>query len=198
MTLKQNADISSLKAVLEIGGGYGTLGEILLKANATSFYLNIDIPPLAAVSSYYLTKLFGSENVLTYEQTRDAQQLDIQDMAVNYRAAVICPWQLPSLTGVCDLFLNFISFQEMEPNVVNNYIDLILRHEPRFILLRNSRHGKVLATESQPIGVIDPVTTEAMIQRFTDFQMIGRDAQVFGDQSRTGGHFVSEVICLQR
>ena len=54
------------KAFLEIGGGYGVLGEILLSRDSGARYVNLDIPPLVTVSSYYLKTLFG-DRVRTYD-----------------------------------------------------------------------------------------------------------------------------------
>lgn len=87
----------------------GTLGEIFLKSDRTSFYVNIDIPPVAAVSSYYLNQVFGKEKVLTYDQSRDMEFIDIDQIKEKYSMAVFCPWQLPKIKGEFDLFVNFIS-----------------------------------------------------------------------------------------
>ncbi|MCZ6596627.1 MAG: putative sugar O-methyltransferase, partial [Planctomycetota bacterium] len=44
--LKRHVDGSAIKTVLEIGGGFGTLGEILLSDSRNDcFYINADIPP---------------------------------------------------------------------------------------------------------------------------------------------------------
>src|SRR5262249_46374696 len=48
--LKKLTEISGVHDVLEIGGGYGTLGEIFLKADPRAFYVDVDIPPVAAVA----------------------------------------------------------------------------------------------------------------------------------------------------
>ena len=46
-------------------------------------------------------------------------------------------WAIENLNGKIDLFVNFISFQEMEPDIVENYAFHIQRLEPEFLLLRN-------------------------------------------------------------
>lgn len=140
--LKRSAKPESLEKVLEIGGGFGTLGEILLKSSDRSFYVDIDLPPVAAVSTYYLKEIFGDRAVLDYSQTRGMNALDIDEFSGQYRAIVLCPWQFTNLEGKFDLFTNFISFQEMEPDVVQNYIRLVQRHTPDYVLLRNLREGK--------------------------------------------------------
>ena len=61
--LKHTIDTRSIKKVLEIGGGFGTLGEILLNdtKRGSYKYVNIDIPPASYTSSYYLQKLYKSK-----------------------------------------------------------------------------------------------------------------------------------------
>ena len=45
----------------------------------------------------------------------------------------LCSWQIEKLIGKIDVFINFISFQEMEPEVVKNYIKHVQRLSPKFI-----------------------------------------------------------------
>ena len=43
------------KIIMEIGGGFGSVGEILYKLKINNFkYINLDLPPLNIVSEYYL------------------------------------------------------------------------------------------------------------------------------------------------
>jgi putative sugar O-methyltransferase len=46
---------------LEVGGGFGVLGEIVLARDPAARYVDIDMPPLVTVASYYLTELFGPD-----------------------------------------------------------------------------------------------------------------------------------------
>ena len=42
---------------MEIGEGFGSVGEILYKLKINNFkYINLDLPPLNIVSEYYLEK----------------------------------------------------------------------------------------------------------------------------------------------
>jgi putative sugar O-methyltransferase len=181
---------TDIGSVLEIGGGFGTLGELLTGVAPCGFYVNVDIPPLAAVSSYYLTTLLGADRVWTYERSRDAAQVDLDDLrSRGIRAAVLCSWQLPKVVGTVDLFANLMSFQEMEPEVVANYARLVTSLAPRWVLLRNSRYGKP--------GVLQPVTTDWTIGQFPAFRMRVRDHLTFGDSS-PDERFISEVVVLER
>ena len=193
--LKQNVNTRDLKSVFEIGGGYGTLGEILIKASPDFFYLNIDIPPVAAVSSYYLTRLFGKDQVLTYDESRALESIDIEELRKKYKCIILCPWQLPKLKGSFDLFVNFMSFQEMEPHIVANYISFAEKHTTGYVLLRNSREGKKVADNETEVGVKKPTTNDDMYEMFKEFKLVNRDYQVFGQYSNS---FISEIACLIR
>ncbi|AGI72500.1 hypothetical protein OA238_c24420 [Octadecabacter arcticus 238] len=195
--LKREVDTSDFSSCLEIGGGYGTLGEIFLKAQSNGIYVNVDIPPVAAVSTYYLQQVFGAERVLDYSKSRTMDEIDLEDLKGKYSAVVLCPWQLPKLKGKFDLFANFMSFQEMEPDVVANYISIIQPLIARNVLVRNHAIGKKLAKKSNDIGVLEQVTTGFIAERFDDFDVLARDSFVYGALSEDG-KYQSEVIVLDR
>ena len=195
--LQKNVNANNVRTVLEIGGGYGTLGEIFLNSYSDSFYLDIDIPPVAAVASFYLSQTFGEDSVLTYERSREMQEIDIGELRKKYRCAVLCPWQLPRLTGQADLFVNFISFQEMEPNIVENYIKHVQPLTRSFVLLRNSKHGKLQVKKEGQVGVFSQTTTDDLEKMFDQFSLIDRNSLVYGERS-PDGTFESEVLCLRR
>jgi putative sugar O-methyltransferase len=193
--LKNNVDTSQLKSVFEIGGGFGTLGEILLKADEDFFYLNVDIPPVSAVSTHYLSEVFGAENVLSYKDSRELDVIDIDELKKKYKCVILCPWQLPKLKGTVDLFVNFMSFQEMEPHIVANYVSYAEKHTDSYVLIRNSRHGKSVAQGSNKIGVKDPTKANDMYQMFKQFSLVKKDHMAFGQYAND---FVSEIACLSK
>lgn len=193
--LKSNFSTDNIKNVFEIGGGYGTLGEILLKSSSDIFYLNIDIPPVAAVSTYYLAEVFGKDKVLTYEDSRNLDEINIEEIRKKYRCVVLCPWQLPKIKGSFEFFVNFMSFQEMEPKVVKNYIEYVEKLTTDFVLLRNSKFGKRIADEANNVGVKEPTTTDMMYNMFEKFSLAGRDSIIYGQK---GQKFDSEIACLSR
>lgn len=195
--LKKHADLTGARRVLEIGGGYGTLAEILATTSDGLCVIDVDIPPVAAVASHYLREVLGDDAVLTYETCREDDTLDVDEIVSRYRAAVLCPWQLPRLRGSVDLFVNFISFQEMEPDVVANYARLVNGLEPRWVLLRNKPEGKPLLGDDGEPGVRRPTTTDAMAGMFDGFELRARDGAVFGEQRRDG-RVISEVLVLGR
>lgn len=195
--LKRAAPGFRPQSCLEIGGGYGTLGEILLKAEEGAIYVNVDIPPVAAVSTWYLAEVFGRDKVLAYPDSRAMETIDLEALRGKYRAVVLCPWQLPRLKGRFDLFANFMSFQEMEPDVVANYISLVQPLTAGHALIRNHAHGKKTAAKEGEIGVMEKVTTDFIVSRFDGFDVAARDAFVHGELSEDGS-YRSEVIVLSR
>lgn len=194
--LKKYGESEKLESFMEIGGGFGVLGEILLKAKPKRyFYFNVDIPPLAHVSAQYLKHLFGKENVAGYLETRDLSSLDINTLKEKYRAVVICPWQLEKVQGQLDVCINCTSFQEMEPEVVKNYaqyIEKILKH---YLLLRNSRKGKPKARSEKELGVKTPITREDYFKIFSQYSLIRSDCQTFG---YTFKNFKADLMLLER
>lgn len=194
--LKSLVDTDKIASVLEIGGGYGTLGEIFLKSNFDRyFYVNVDIPPLAYISTRYLEEVFGKENVAGYDVTKDMVVIDIAEVSKKYRAMVLCSWQLPRLQGAFELFVNYISFQEMEPNVVENYAEHVNRLVKNYILLRNQRSGKQVAARAGDFGVLEPVTREHYLKFFSGFGLVGIDSEIFGEKKNG---FASEVMVFSQ
>jgi hypothetical protein len=112
---------------LELGGGFGTLGKIVMRRNAAARYVNLDLPPLLTVAAYYL---------------------------------------VPDVVGPFDVFMNAYSFQEMEPDVVDHYIQAVADMGVRYVVSYNSIHCKPQKVEGAEGGVIDPVTSSRIIDMF--------------------------------
>ena len=51
------------KVILEIGGGYGGLGEILKHTRIKNFkYIDVDIVPMISIAKFYLSKIYKLKN----------------------------------------------------------------------------------------------------------------------------------------
>jgi putative sugar O-methyltransferase len=203
--LGQKVDAGKIETVIEIGGGYGTLGEIFLKSDARKYlYIDIDIPPVAYVATYYLQQVFGVEGILSYSQSRFMDSIDLSEIARTYKAAILCPWQIPLIRGTGDLFVNFMSFQEMESDIVKRYAKLADKHITQYVLLRNSRSGKPKASNAGNVGVLEPVTRNHYIEYFCNFELVGIDSAVYGEQvldpqsDTLASIFESEVMLFKR
>jgi putative sugar O-methyltransferase len=191
--LKKHLEGSMPRTVLEIGGGFGTLGEVLSNAAIDGLrYIDVDIPPTSFVAQHYLSKLLGKESVATYTQTADKPSIDILSLP---QASVLCSWQIERLQGQVDLFVNFISFQEMEPHIVENYLGHVSRLGTRWILLRNLREGKQLRKHGQ-IGVNEAILGEDYLAMLPEYKLVGRNVFPFGYRTVDGYH--SELLVLRR
>jgi putative sugar O-methyltransferase len=192
--LKRHLDDSPIKTVLEVGGGFGTLGEILASTGLENWrYVDIDIPPTSFVAERYLRAALGIERVVGYAQTRDLREIEIEALP---SASVLCPWQIEKLQGVVDIFVNFISFQEMEPPVVANYLQHVERLGTRWVLLRNMREGKQLRRGAGSVGVEVPIKSEDYLGFLPGYELVERNVMPFGFRTVDGFH--SELLLLRR
>lgn len=195
--IKRHCDIDRLGVVMEIGGGHGGLGEIVLgDARNNGFYLDVDIPPTAFFATWYLQQVFGEHAIAGYGELRDLDVLDLDRLRQDRRGAVICPWQLPRVAGEVDLFVNFVSFQEMEPPVVRNYLQQVQRLAPGLVLLRNLREGKQVAKKPGDIGVRDPILGTDYDDFLDQYELVASNVLPYGHLTEDGFH--SELKLYRR
>jgi len=154
------------RSVLEIGGGFGVLGEILMRRSNAVRYVDLDIPPLLTVASYYLRELFG-ERVDVYDD-------EWAGKVGPERSAVLPAWRIDDADGPFDLFVNCFSFQEMEPHVVANYVAKVAEKNVSYVVSLNSRKGKPKAGDGG-IGVVEQVTSAHIVEEFAGhgYELLG-------------------------
>lgn len=187
--LKKHVDTQNIENVMEIGGGYGTLGELLLGDERNNyFYINADIPPTSFVSSYYLKEVFGEKHIADYFDIKDSYILDINLLKTKYKALNIASWQIEKLQGSIDLFVNFISFQEMEPEIVQNYAKHIIRLNPQYILLRNMEEGKEQKNSTNMYGVNNPIKGKDYDDFFPNYELVATNSNIYGFITEDGFH----------
>ena len=175
--------------MLEIGAGFGSLGEILLSDERNEcLYVDVDIPPTIQVATYYLASVFGEKAVLDYQAARAMGVVDLADVSRSHKAAMLATWQLPKVVGKVDLFVNFISFQEMEPDVVRNYLSHVGRLGARYVLLRNLREGKAKAKSAKDVGVCDPVLGGMYDSFLARYRLLATNTVPFGYLTVDGFH----------
>ena len=191
--LKKHLNGDVPRTVLEIGGGFGALGEVLSSAGIDGLhYIDIDIPPTSFVAQHYLGEVLGKERVATYAQTCDKASIEISLLP---QAAVLCSWQIERLQGQVDLFVNFISFQEMEPHIVKNYLGHVIRLGARWVLLRNLREGAQLRKNNW-VGVENPILGDDYLAMLPGYELVERNVLPFGYRTVDGYH--SELLLLRR
>lgn len=179
---------AKFNSVIELGGGHGALGEILFKSKLnTKSYINFDIPPTCIFAEFYLSQIFPEKFKSDLKETWNSS-VHISDLDGLY---VRPNWDIQYLEGSVDLFVNYHSFQEMEPFVVKRYLKEINRLEPSFLLLRNIREGKQKKIENN-LGVETPTKGSDYIDWLQDnYELIAQDARTFGFV--TADNFHSEL-----
>ena len=190
--LSQYEDLTNINKVLEIGGGFGSLGEILFTSNDDLKYCNLDIPPTCVAAEYFLDQVVQKKCVRNFDSKASKVDFNQDDWSVS----VLPNWNIENICGDIDLFVNYISFQEMEPNVVENYLDHVARLNPKWILIRHIREGKEKKTSTNPIGVNNPVMPEDYERYLTGYQTVLQDCTLFGYE--TPDFFHSDVLILKR
>lgn len=131
--LVQSAPQASLRRVIEIGGGYGVMPEILMRHldGDIDYFVAVDIPPIVHIQTQYLKAVFPGR-VADYREFRDHTKIGSADIAG--RILVVPPWMLPRLDLDYQLFYNSASFQEMEPDIVANYLDTLSERSERIFI----------------------------------------------------------------
>jgi hypothetical protein len=182
------------RTVMEIGGGFGTLGEILAKSGIEGLrYVDLDIPPTSFVAQSYLTAALGSGQVSTYAETREMEEIEIAGLKT---VSALCAWQIEKLRGTVDLFVNFISFQEMEPPIVANYLAQVDRLQAKYVLLRNLREGKAVKSERVQHGVETPILGGDYDGFLAAYDLLATNVRPFGYRTIDGFH--SELRLYKR
>jgi putative sugar O-methyltransferase len=178
--------------VLEIGGGFGTLGEILYKCKIPDLqYINLDLPPMFSIASQYSKSVFSETEVCELNDPLETNLAIGTLSKLNF----LPNWSIERLEGEIDLFVNFISFQEMEPEIVKNYAYHIQRLNPNFLLLRNLREGKQKVNGNK-LGVKNPIMGKDYLSFFDRYKVKELNAFPFG--YRTVDGFNSELMLLER
>tara|TARA_B100001057_G_scaffold446226_1_gene484593 strand:- start:276 stop:1325 length:1050 start_codon:yes stop_codon:yes gene_type:complete len=189
---KKIADFAP-KTILEIGGGFGTLGEILGKSNLKDFqYINLDLPPMFLISEAYLKKCMEKDEEFFDHKANSHGAINILELP---KFTFLPNWRVEDLRGEIDLFVNFISFQEMEPHIVSNYAKKVVELNPKYILLRNLREGKQKKV-GKKVGVEKPIIREDYLSYFKNYELLSSDTDTFG--YKTTDNFHSELLLFKK
>lgn len=125
-----------IRRVLEIGAGYGRLAFLFRKIFPEIEYSILDIPPALAISRNYLEGVFGSDAVSPY-LVRGAWHP--QGGQINFLLPQVID-QVPD--GYFDLVINVSSFDEMRPEVVEDYFRSIARVGSGWMYLQGYKQSR--------------------------------------------------------
>ena len=128
--------------ICELGTGMGRNIEVMAHLFDNATFLMFDIPPQLYVAHQYLQKVFGSR-VIGYREAKALQPDSPGAMEYIRGKIVMLPtWRMPSWASTkIDIFWNCASFQEMEPDVVANYLKLVVRMRPDWIYINAMPKG---------------------------------------------------------
>ena len=135
--LKQN----KIKSVCEIGAGFGSFSELLVRNYNTKLFL-IDLPEGNLMSSYFLKELFPEKNFFLFDDYQKSNFLSINDFN-NYDIIILPPHCIIDEKIKIDFFINARSMMEMNMSVIINYFDFIHKHiDERGFFLNINRYEK--------------------------------------------------------
>ena len=156
--------------IAELGSGSGKQVEVIKKLHPNTRFLLFDIPPQLYVCEQYLKSVFPGQ-VVSYRETRDWSQLAVPKPG---QICILPTWKMPQLSSLgCDLFWNAASFQEMEPDVVANYLKHV-RIAAKTAYLQEMMDGKEVAIKPGMHGVQKQTTLrdyEAGLEGFQRLDM---------------------------
>jgi len=164
-------DFNNIHSIMEIGGGDGKQTELIKKLYPhITFYL-LDIPPQLYVAEQYLSSVFPG-SVVSYRETRK------MDKIPNTLGKIfIMPTSKISAVLGYDLFLNQQSFQEMEPDIVLNYLKHINK-QSKYVFLSNTLKGKETAKKIGSHGVLKKTTLSHYMHGLDNFEMVNMESQI--------------------
>jgi putative sugar O-methyltransferase len=126
-------DLDGINTVVELGGGLGRTVLMLAKLRPEATIICFDIMPQVYVANQYL-KMVMPDRVLPIDKGIAVSLRGGDLSAVKGKILVLPAWKMPEFQNVAiDLFWNAASFQEMEPEVVRNYLKLVKRMTPHWI-----------------------------------------------------------------
>ncbi|MGZ5244540.1 MAG: putative sugar O-methyltransferase [Bacteroidia bacterium] len=161
-------DFSKVNTLVELGSGAGKQTEVLKKLYPHLTILLFDIPPQLYVCERYLSTVFPG-NVVSYQETRDIASLQNLEKG---KIHIFGTWKFPLLNDIkIDLFWNAASFQEMEPDVVANYLKPINK-KAESIFLQEEMGGKEVASKQGKFGVLKKTTLSDYKNSLPNFELI--------------------------
>ncbi len=131
------------KVIVEVGGGYGGIPYHLFKnMDINCTYIDIDIPEICVIASYFLKSIFPDKKFLFYGEVEhvDVKEYDIIIMP-NYFIQ-----ELPD--KCCDLVFNSHSLTEMDYSTAKEYLKQINRICKKYFLHANHEYGSEYSTST--------------------------------------------------
>lgn len=146
----------------ELGSGIGRVPEILANQFGDATFLLFDIPPQVYVQHQYLSTVFGDRVVHYKDLSQWSFGEDLLDR-VKGKIVVAPSHFFPIFAEWCnaDVFWNSASFQEMEPHVARNYLELAVKMNCSGIYINALPAGNFWGiNHGASGGTLEPVTED--------------------------------------
>jgi len=170
----QFIDFNKINSFAEIGSGSGKQIEVIKKLHPNIDFYLFDIPPQEYVCEQYLKALFP-DSVISYRGARKISKIENKNNGYIY---IFPTWKISDIKNFnYDLFWNSGSFQEMEPEIVLNYLNFVNNQTNKGIFLNETMDGKEVAAKVGNHGVLNPTKMSHYTKGLKNFNLI--------DQSNT-------------
>jgi len=107
--------------ICELGGGYGKLGNFLIKNFDNSCFIDFDLPEVLVLAAYYLMKTFPQKQTLLYGE----KEFKIDEIN-NFDLIFLPAYEIKKMSeNSVDLFINKNSLGEMKKETTEYFINKI-------------------------------------------------------------------------
>lgn len=159
-------NFDKINLVVELGSGSGKQIEVLKKLHPNLTFIVFDIAPQLYICEQYLKSIFP-DSVVSYRNTRNIDNLSFDKGNIYIFGA----YQFELIKNIkVDLFWNCCSFQEMEPEVVLNYLNFV-NLSAKHVYLAEIMEGKNLADKPGDRGVLKKTTLDHYKQGLSNFKL---------------------------
>ncbi len=127
--------------ILEIGGGFGSLGERLFESEKINSYTDFDIPASLLTAYYYLAVKFGEEKVELIDSLKNVKsKLQLENKKI-YLIPSAFYAEIKNYENY-DLLCNFASFSEMDFGTIKYYLDNLPKSIKTIVTGNSNRETK--------------------------------------------------------
>ncbi len=161
-------NFNKINSMMEIGSGCGKQIEVIKKLHPHITFYIFDIPPQLYVCEQYLSAIFP-DSVVSYRETRNMTRIPEEKAG---KIFIFNNWKLPQITNLdYDLFWNSTSFQEMEPEVVANYLKYVNQQAKKYVFLHETMAGLGITKHPGEQGVFNKTVLDDYKKGLNNFML---------------------------
>lgn len=121
--------------ILEIGGGYGIMAEIMMKYDVKNYFI-CDLDETLNLAEMYL-KNFTKHEIKRIESIEDLNKLDLNTSSGKIYLCNVENYLAFNKEIIFDIVINSCSFAEMNEEMLNKYLDKISRYSNSVVSCSN-------------------------------------------------------------